>query len=139
MSFLTSKTKGAISVGRGGGFDVLPVGADGQVLTADSAQAIGVKYADPGTLTIRSTGISGALLTTDDVVLATASPITLTLPDPALMTGRFITVKKTDAAATAVTVAQFAAETIDGAASITLNTQYQSVNILSDGVNWQII
>ena len=44
MSFLESKVKGSIAVGRGDGVGILPVGPDGQVIIADSTQPLGVKY-----------------------------------------------------------------------------------------------
>lgn len=48
MSFLESKVKGSIAVGRADGVGILPVGSDGDVLTADSTQPLGVKYAPAG-------------------------------------------------------------------------------------------
>jgi hypothetical protein len=151
MSFTAPKVKGSIQVGQtvGGlpGFVSVPVGANGTVLTADSALDPGVKWAVPaaggGTLGFRSVAASGALLTTDanKVILATGGGggITLTLPDPALVIGTPIYVKKVDAGVGAVTVAQFAGETIDGATSIGIASQYQEVTFVSDGTNWHLI
>jgi hypothetical protein len=96
-----------------------------------------------GALGFRSVAASEALLVSDGnkVILATAGVggITLTLPDPALVTGLPINVKKVDAAAGTVTVSQFAAETIDGATSVGIASQYQSVTFASDGTNWHLI
>lgn len=90
---------------------------------------------------VRSTAASGALLVTDDIVFGTggAGGITLTLPNPALYVGHIMTVKKIDAGVGTVTVAPFAAETIDGAASVILVVQYQFTNIYSDGINWYLV
>lgn len=89
----------------------------------------------------RSVAASGALLDTDSVVFASAAggAISLSLPNPALYSGETITIKKTDATANAVTITQFAAETIDGVASVTLTVQYQSMSIYCDGTNWHIV
>ena len=48
-------------------------------------------------------------------------------------------IKKIDSSANAVTIAASGAETIDGAASITLPSQYQSVTLVCDGTNWFIV
>jgi len=48
-------------------------------------------------------------------------------------------VKKTDSSANAVTIDPNGAETIDGAASFALSSQYDYALIVSDGSNWHII
>jgi hypothetical protein len=50
MSHPDPKVKGSIAVGRGDGFIELPVGADTFVLTADSAEASGLKWTAPGSV-----------------------------------------------------------------------------------------
>jgi len=71
-----------------------------------------------------------------DVVLANATggAFAVTLPVPAA--GVKVSVKKTDASANAVTVSPHASETIDGASSVVISTQYESDDFLSDGTNW---
>jgi hypothetical protein len=49
-----------------------------------------------------------------------------------------ILVKKVGAGA-AVTVQAAGSQTIDGAATYSLSTQYKYVRLLSDGSNWQIV
>jgi hypothetical protein len=87
---------------------------------------------------VRSVAASVALLVTDEVVFGTAGAagITLTLPNPALYVGHTITVKKIDSAAGAVTLAPFAAETIDSAASFPLPAQFDAVSLYTNGVDW---
>jgi hypothetical protein len=67
-----------------------------------------------------------------DVVIAaaagSAAPTIIDLP-PATGSGRTITVKKTDANAQDVTLDPDLSDTIDGASSYDLSTQYQSVSI----------
>ena len=71
------------------------------------------------------------------LVDATAGPVTITLLASATAGDGFrIVVKKVDSSANAVTVDGNASETIDGAATSTLSTQYDSVNLVSDGSNW---
>ncbi len=93
----------------------------------------------PADLNVRTIVVSDAIVLTDDVILANASPITVTLPDPTLTTGRVFTVKKINAAVTAVTIVPFAAETIDGMASVVISSPNESVDFLSDGTNWWVI
>ena len=92
-----------------------------------------------------STAVNLALGTSDvnKVVRATGGGggITITLPDPTDVgvIGRRIYVKKVDAGVGAITIAQFAAETIDGLASVVISAQYQVLEVVSDGSNWHIL
>lgn len=80
----------------------------------------------------------------DSVVLGNASggAFTLTLPAAAgLAAGRVYTLKKTDSSANAIAIATTSGQTIDGAASLalSLSRQWQYVQVVSDGSNWQVI
>ena len=66
----------------------------------------------------------------------TSNAITLNLPVG--VTGTQYVIKKTDATANAVTVDANGSELIDGAATQTISTQYDSITIVSDGSNWFI-
>src|SRR6185312_12971588 len=97
-------------------------------------------------------GISGTLsqtpitanytaLTTDQVILAdaTAGNITVTLPAASTEGNRELFVKKVDSSANTVRVAAAGTDTIDGAASVTLSSQYAWIDIISDGTGrWNI-
>jgi hypothetical protein len=73
------------------------------------------------------------------LVDATSGAVTITIPNAtSFKTGKIFTVKKTDASANNVSIS-IATGTVDGAASITWNTQYQSYTIQSDGTNWYVI
>lgn len=81
------------------------------------------------------------LTANDSVITAGASggAFTVTLPTAVGIAGRHYTVKKTDSSANAVTVATTSSQTIDGAATAVLSSQYQFVTVVSDGANWSII
>lgn len=81
------------------------------------------------------------LTSSDHVVLCDASggAFTLTLPAAGGVTGLVLYVKKTDSSGSAVTIDGSGAETIDGATTIDLALQYESVTIVSDGTSWHII
>lgn len=63
----------------------------------------------------------------------------ITLPSAALFKGKIYNIKKIDASANTVTIDGAGAQTIDGAATHVLTTQYEVVRIQSDGANWFII
>lgn len=68
---------------------------------------------------------------------ATSAAFTVTLLAAATAGDGFtLTIKKTDATTNAVTIDGNASETIDGALTAGLATQYTSMTIISDGSNW---
>ena len=121
-----------------------PVGADDEILVADSTQALGVKWTDeiprrPLASVVVNAGLSPyAVLDADDVILADASagPVTVALPAVASSDGRVLYVKKTDASGNAVSADGNAAELVDGLATFDLLVQYESVTLFCDGSQW---
>jgi hypothetical protein len=71
---------------------------------------------------------------------ATAAAVTITLPLAENQIARDYTIKKVDAGANTVTVQASGSDLIDGAASVTLSAQYDSVTVKSNGDGiWDII
>ncbi len=81
---------------------------------------------------------SGSATAEQAVVLCDASggAFTLTLPAASDWSGKFIKVKKSEGSANGVTVDGNASETIDGVASIVLESPYAAVMLVSNGSNW---
>ena len=81
-------------------------------------------------------------ITNNDAVIiadATSNNVTITLPTASTFAGYRFYVKRKDASANTVTIARSASDTIDGATSQTLDRQYTSATIVSDGTNWYIL
>ena len=64
---------------------------------------------------------------------------TITLPLSSSNEGRTIALKKTDSGSGFLVIDGTGAETIDGVSAIYLPSQYDSVELQSDGISWQII
>jgi hypothetical protein len=81
------------------------------------------------------------LTTSDDTALGDSSggAFTFTLPTAVGASGKVYVVKKTDTSFTAITINTTSSQTIDGATSTTLNTQYETVRVISDGANWNLL
>jgi hypothetical protein len=109
---------------------------DGTILTVGGA----ISIADALNLEILST--AAATLTLDathfTVVGTLAGAQTFTLPDATAVAGRVYNIKKTGASGT-LTVDTTSAQTIDGALTALLATQYDNITVQSDGANWLII
>lgn len=81
-----------------------------------------------------------SIAATDNVVLLSSSSgaFTATLPTAASMTGKVITLKKTDSTLNAITIATTSSQTIDGSLTTSLNTQNETLTLVSNGSNWFI-
>ena len=73
----------------------------------------------------------------DEFILAdaTSGNLTITLPDSNKSKGMFYQIKKKDASNDLI-IDGLGSETIDGAATLTLSTQYTTAGFISDGINW---
>ena len=87
-----------------------------------------------------STDLTLALGRTVVLTSASVGQVSINLPSAAgANKDRVIIVKKTDGTTNRVVVNPDGSDTIDGSTSYYLNTQYQSVTIVSDGSNWHIV
>jgi len=79
-------------------------------------------------------------LATDNVILANAgsNAIAITLPGASTVIGREYVIKKTDGTANVITITASSGN-IDGQTNAYISVQYQSLTIISDGTNWDII
>lgn len=94
------------------------------------------------TLAVSSKTTTYTATNADDLLLVSASggSWTLTLFSASGNTGKVLRIKRTDnTIANTVTIDGNSSETIDGALTLVLCLQYQDVEIVSDGTNWQII
>ena len=112
---------------------------------ATSSDIIVTMPAITGTLALEEASITKSTTytaaATDDIILATtASAWTLTLPAAASYARKTFTVKKMDnTPSISLTIDGNASETIDGATTTTINTQYEVVKLYCDGSNWHIL
>lgn len=88
-----------------------------------------------GTTTIADGDTNSTLLCN-----ATGGSFDVNLPTAAAANkGRLITVKKIDATGNTVTIKRSGTDTIDGATSQVITTQWTSITVQSDGSNWYIV
>lgn len=121
------------------------------VLLPNGTGKVGIGTASPNSLLhvngpiatpVVSKTAAYTIVATDSVILgdATTAAFTLTLPTAASIAGRQYTLKRLNSGANAVTVAAQSGQTIDGATTKVLSTQYQSLQVVSDGsTNWWIL
>jgi len=91
--------------------------------------------------TYRSVETTGNVQSGDYLLLcdSTAGAVTVTLPPAALVPGRIYVFKRINASANNVIVDGYASETIDGATTYTLSSQWAGVTVMSNGTAWFII
>lgn len=93
-------------------------------------------------MNVRAASAATTLTDADDVLLVntTSGAVTVTLPPAAsARRDRPYIVKKINAGANNVTLDGDGAETIDGAASVVWNTQWQVTRVVSDGSAWYTV
>lgn len=107
------------------------------VMTFDTSGV--ATFENRGTMSVvAKTGNYTATLA-DELILCSGAAFTITLPAASTSTGKVLTIKKTDStAANIITIDGNASETIDGATTQALTSQYESMKITCDGSNWQI-
>lgn len=78
---------------------------------------------------------------TDDFIPcnATGGAFTVTLPTAVTNSGKRFWIYKTDATLNAITIATTGGQTINLQSTWTLNTRYESVQVVSDGSNWLVV
>lgn len=70
---------------------------------------------------------------------ATGGARTVTLPAASSCPGQTFFIKKIDSSANAVTVARAGSDTIDGATSVSLASQYARTQLMSNGSGWDVL
>lgn len=117
----------------------LAVGSNGQYLKLVAGLPAWAATAFTLAVAAKTSGYTAT--SADDFIScdATSAGFTITLPAAASNTGKVFYIKKIDSSANAVTIDGNASETIDGAATVTITLQYESLTIVCDGSNWHII
>lgn len=85
---------------------------------------------------------NSTILNTEHVILgnAAAGQITLTLPSMSLAANQQYIIKKIDSTTNKVILSGSGNETIDGLSGYSINTQYQSISVVTDGTTgWYLV
>jgi hypothetical protein len=123
-----------------GNFVRLGIGSEGQALTVDDGLPAWGDVASPTFNTATKT--TNYTITGNDTVIfadATSGNVTITLPLASGLPGYRFYVKRIDDSANTVTIQRSSNDTIDGETSHTLDVQYMSVTLVSNGSAWYIL
>lgn len=120
------------------------VGTSGQVLqsTGSGIQWASVSGSSLMSVTSKTANYTVSTGDGDDVLVrtdCTSGAVTITLYTAVGNTGKMVSVKKIDSSANAVTIATTSSQTIDGSTTRTISSQYNSLTMVSNGTNWDII
>lgn len=147
-----SKISGTVPINQGGtgqitanaGLNALLPSQSGSANLFLKSNGTDSSWASPAgsPLAITAKTANYTLTSSDDFVAVNGSggSFTLNLPAAASNTGKLFRIKRNDMTlANVVTIDGNASETIDGALTVPLNTQYEEYTIVSDGSNWEIL
>lgn len=70
---------------------------------------------------------------------ASSGTLTVTLPYAAYVNGHIFSIKKIDSSSNPVTITTINPDTIDGSQTTSIDIQWTSISIQSDGANWYIL
>lgn len=133
----------AVATGTSAGFQNPPASSPTAVVLLDQSQFSNTLLAGATAFITLRSGISSVsgnftIGSTSTVVIANCgSACTVTLPTAVGITGRVLTVKIIGTGAASITTTS--AQTIDGSTTVTpLPNQYASLDMISDGANWEI-
>lgn len=104
-------------------------------------QPLFMSYSDTF-LKVKSVSANYTALTSDEVILVTTGStanVTISLPTAVGRKGKVYHIKKVDSGTKYAVIDPYSTQTIDGATTNELKTQYASVTIVSDGSNWLVI
>lgn len=123
----------------GGALTRLPVGSAGQALRVSGGVpawgSVDEQFATSTKTSNYTIGSSDTVIFAD----ATSGNVTITLPVASGLAGYKFFVKRIDSSSNTCTVARSGSDTIDGLTSLTIDQQYTSIMVVSNGSNWFIL
>jgi hypothetical protein len=122
-----------------GNFVRLGIGSTGQSLRVASGLPAWSSADDTYATSTKTSNYT--IGSTDTVIFAdaTSGNVTITLPAASGLTGYKFFIKRIDSAANTCTVTRSGSDTIDGVTSLTINQQYTSIMVVSNGTVWYIL
>lgn len=119
-----------------------PGSANSELYVAGAAEVDGEMFMDGNTsISVATTTSSSYNAGTSTLIRAdaTGGNITVNLPAASGRAGRMYIVKKVDSSVNTVTIDANASETIDGATTVVLTTQYEVKRLVCNGTNWDLV
>ena len=86
-----------------------------------------------------SSSTSNTLGSTFNFIYTGTSAGTATLPDASTIAGRMYAIKNASSNGSSLTVNTTSSQTIDGTTSYSLPNQYQTITVVSNGTNWNVV
>lgn len=122
-----------------GNFTQLGIGSTGQVLSV--ASGVPTWQTNNPTLATSTKTTSYTIGASDTVIFAnaTSNNVTVTLPAASSLAGYRFYIKRIDNSANSCMIARSGSDTIDGQTSISVDFQYTSLTVVSNGSAWYII